>query len=325
MPYRFRYRQSKKKNILIFAQRRGASTLLQQILSIDKHTRVVSEPFDMFRNQSRADKMKRLQLPHKFFSQFISLDEPEREKVINYTKNFLSGAFNELGAYSYANRTVAKILNAHPLIDELTKIFETNTILFLRHPVAQAHSLVRNGWGYTAKAYLADEVFCMNYLSENQYEEAKRVMEEEEALEKAVLSWCLENLYPLKHSHCKKIVLTYEELLINQDEVLNILSNEFQVKNIQTMNKVLKAPSTSVHRSTKETIIQIINQDKVKLLNKWQSKLSNKQLKTIQTIFDLFKITEYSANTIIPNKSLFLCKNSHKLFGNIENDGRSLN
>lgn len=305
IPLNLRY-TPKKNNILILANRRGGSTLLQHLLSVDKKTRVVSEPFDTFPRKSKANKLKNSLLPDTFFSQFIDFDK----KVEEYLDELLSGKHLELGFYWFTNRSLLKVLNAHPLVDYLNTRPDVKTVFFIRHPAAQSLSLVRNNWGYTAVAYLNNKNFCDSYLSKDQKKFANEILNNGDNIEKAFISWCLENLYPLKFAKSNFLLLTYEELIINTNPIINLLADKFEIKNVSKMFNVISNPSNSSHRSTTETISQIKESNKVGLIGKWNSAIDENMRQKLQNTLHVFEIDEYNMNSLSPNERLLLINSS---------------
>ncbi len=306
VPVKLRYKQGSRKNILLFATRRGGSTLIQQLLSVDEYTRDINEPFQLFNTNNLQGKIKLKLLPDKFYSQYITLDETEEKQVLDYLRLLLSGEYQEFKVYHKADRTVLKIVNALPLIDIFSKNLNVYTLYFVRHPIPQALSILKNKWGITAKAYLADKLFCDSYLTSTQVEFCKKIFNEGTYIEKAVLSWCLENLYPLKFSKTEKIILTYEELVLKTDRVINYLSDNLNISNKEGMFHIIKKPSQSSHLSLASTKEAILKQEKREIVGRWESEISQTDKSKIQVILDKLNIFEYKADSILPSKSLLL-------------------
>ena len=310
IPLKLKYKQGDRKNILLYATRRGGSTIVMQLLSVDEDTRDISEPFELFHTNNLKGKIKLKSLPSKYFSQYITLNKSEEKQVLNYLSSLLSGKYQEFQVYYKANRTVVKIVNALPLIDFFSEKLDVYTLYFVRHPIPQALSIVKNKWGITAKAYLADKLFCDNYLTQTQIEFCKKILNECTYLEQAALSWCLENLFPLKFSKTEKMILTYEELVLNTDKVINYLFDNLHISNKKAMFDILRKPSRSSHLSLSSTKEAIFNQDKTKIVGRWESEISQTDKAKVQIILDKFDIFEYKADSILPSKSLLLFKNA---------------
>ncbi|MBN1597139.1 MAG: hypothetical protein JW894_02500 [Bacteroidales bacterium] len=300
MPTSLRYRQGKRKNILVFANRRGGSTLIRQMLSVDHGIRAINEPFAMFEINNASGKIKRDKLPGYFMSQFISVTEQEKIKILGYITDLLQGKHLPFKFYCRGERTLLKIVNAHPLIDLLTNNFDVQTMLFLRHPIAQALSVVRNNWGFTAEAYLKNPGFLKKYCTKNQVDFGNKLLTKGSKLGKAVLSWVFENLFPLKFSMCDKYILHYESMLMQPEKYINILADKFEIINKKKMYEVMHTPSYSVHRSNSDTIQRIKESKKTELINAWLEKLSKPEKEKVQRILDYFEIDNYSAFDPMP-------------------------
>lgn len=149
------YKQE-KRNIYLFATRRGGSSIISQILSIEPLTREIDQPFDQFRDDSIGD-IKRKELPKKNLSQFIDLSKKERRIVSKYIKKITSGGHFYISPYEKANRTVLKIVNAGAIADFISEINNPLIVKLFRHPVPQALSIMRNNWGITVEPYLKSQ------------------------------------------------------------------------------------------------------------------------------------------------------------------------
>lgn len=305
------YRQGKKKNILLFSSRRGASTLLRQILACDRGTREVDQPFDLFKPDTLEGRIKKRFLPDMFLSQFIHLTEPDQEKVRHFIHQLLTGGLPSLGFVGNpswpfkADRTVLKICCALPLVDWLYENFDVYVVYLLRHPIAQAMSVMRHSWGVTGEAYLKNSFFVESYLRADQLAYARHVQESGTYFEKVILNWCLENLFPLKYSKSPKITITYEEIVVNSEGMINLLSQKLELTDRIRMQNILTRPSFSSNLIEDEKRNKaIMDGAKDFLLRRWMNEIDSNHVKQAQNIFDSFDIREYRADSIMPAASL---------------------
>ncbi|MDN5871198.1 MAG: hypothetical protein L0H73_10840, partial [Nitrococcus sp.] len=116
-----------KKPICLFAQRRGGSTHLMQLLSQNEGVRYYDEPFSFF--ATSCDQIR--QLPPKEKSQFISLDAEEELLIKIYLNRIFRGEADVSNPWRawhsefdfVFDRVLLKILYAKPLIDWIDKNF----------------------------------------------------------------------------------------------------------------------------------------------------------------------------------------------------------
>lgn len=302
VPASWRYHQGPERNILLFAGRRGGSSILSQILSANPRIRDVDQPFDINQKYDEVSRIRIASLPAKPFSQFSSITEEDKAIIIPYLGRLFSGQIPKLGKYVYANRTVLKIVNASAIIDFLGTHFSTDIVYLLRHPISQSLSVMRNQWEITAEAYLNDEAFASRYLTSKQLAEGRKIMESGTYLEQAVLNWCLENVVPLYYSEVEKFTITYEELVVNPKPVLKDLNDKFSINQVEKLYQVIEKPSRSSAYSDKATLKFIKAGQKKDLISKWTKKITELEKERAQEILNTFDIICYSAYQVLPNE-----------------------
>ncbi len=297
------YRQGTQKNILLFSSRRGGSTFLAELVSCNPGILHIDQPFDLFKPNTITGKIK--DLPHVPRSQFISVSDTEEPKIFNYTNLLLNGKLQKLGMIEKAkfpiltNRTILKICNASSLVDWFNDNFDVIIIHLLRHPISQSLSIVRNNWGITAKAYLANKFFANNYLNQEQINFSKNILESGTYFEQAILNWVFENLVILKYSKANKLRLFYELLVTDSEKQINILSQYLNISGT-LMKEKLNKPSASSSHSDKKTTLAIKNENRDYLISKWQNIVSPEQIVQAQKILDIYEIGEYKATESLP-------------------------
>lgn len=256
----FYYQQGNKKNILLFSSRRGGSTYLAELVASNPGIVYIDQPFDLFKPNTESGKIRANYLPNKLMSQFVSLSGDEEKKIDHYTKLLLNGKLKLLGNLRHhkfpvlADRTMLKICNALPLIDWFNNQFNVLTCYLVRHPIAQALSIMKNNWGITAEYYLDDENFRNNYLNNKQLNYSKDILKQGSYFQKAILNWCVENLVPLKHSQTNIIKVYYEHLVVDEQKTVNFLCQNIDVESDYLVQKIkANNPSGSSKFSDQQT------------------------------------------------------------------------
>ena len=308
------YYQGKHKNILLFSSRRSGSTLLAQLITCNSGIRYIDQPFDFYLWIGKKIKMQ--YLPAVSYSQFINLSETEELLVKNYMSLMLQGRLKQLGGLEcfkfpfVANRSLIKICNASALINWFNTNFDVLICYLVRHPIPQALSMVRNKWnqgGILAKAYIGDETFVDRYLNINQLELAKKILSEGTHFQQCILTWCLENLVPLKYDNSTLFKITYEELVLNPTNSIDIIAEKLELKDTEEMFERLTKPSKSSYLSEQKTRRLIFENNQEQMISKWKNQVSSKQLDDAKEILELFEVLEYGANEYLPTRSL-LCQ-----------------
>lgn len=304
VPNQLSYKKGKEKDIVLIASRRSGSTHVAHIISCDRGVRYVDQPFDLFKPQTRAGKIKSFYLFSAPYSQFITLSDDQEILVQEYMTLMLNGKLKHLGKIEHwrfpflANRTVLKICNASPLIDWFNSQFDVSIVYLVRHPIPQALSVMRNKWGLTSKAYIENEDFCSSYLDEDMIKISNKVTSNGTYFEKAIVNWCLENIVPLKHSKSEILKITYEELVYNPVPTINLLSEKLNLANIQGMRRAMRIPSQAA-LSEERTKAAIKQEKREYLISKWTTKVSDEHLRDARTILEAFGIFEYRVDKFI--------------------------
>jgi len=296
------YIQSKKPNIFLFATRRGGSSIISEILNSDKNMREIDQPFDLFHDKTEFDRLKREVLPNKYLSQFIELNNEEKKQVHEYIKNITTGKFNKIQSFTFANRTVLKIVNANPLIKEITDNHNCIPILLLRHPITQAQSILRNKWGFTNEAYTRSNWFIDNFDTEiRSY--INTIQTKGSNFSKAILNWCFENYTGLKAAKENSVnTVFYEHIISDPKTEITKLCNIAIIRNVEIAINKIYQPSRSSQFSDNMTIKSIKSNDKKSLIENHFEKIDKSDLDSAEEILQLFKIIPYSAYSPYPLK-----------------------
>jgi Sulfotransferase domain len=306
------YSQGKQKNILMFSSRRGGSTLLEQIICCNRGFRSIDQPFDLFFPQSATGKIKAKYLPKMTWSQFISLSATEEEQVIRYMTLTLSGQLRLLGGIEQwdfpvlGHRTFMKILNASALIDWFATTFDVYIVYLVRHPIPQALSVMNNNWGITASAYLDNQLFVKNYLSQEQLDFGQSILQNGNYFQQAILNWVLENLVPLKYANANFLKVNYEDLIIDPTKIVFSLCNENDLKDTDRMIKQVHMPSRSTKFSEASSKKSFKDPNPESRVSSWITKVTESQKKDVDEILSAFGIFEYSSDSPISTKNRIL-------------------
>ena len=289
---------------MIFATRRGGSTLLAEFVSKNsRKVRMIDQPFDVFPKGDFISDFRIKKLPEKIKSQFFELSGEERIEVGRYIDELLNGGLKnyENGRYFsiYKNRTVLKIVNASYLGRWIYKEKCGKCIFLSRHPGAQVQSILRNTWGLTYDAYLSNRGWCDEYLTSRQLDLSVYIDKKGSYFEKCVLNWVYENLYFLKFASFDFLHVNYEDLLLDSAHVAHLLS--IFLDDSYSGTEMSRA-SRSTKFSDKNTTEAIQTQDKSYLISKWSKCFSVEEKARGQEILDIFKITHYSFTSIYPSE-----------------------
>lgn len=289
-----------EKLILQYASRRGGSTILAQILEAEGGVGSIDQPFDLWKPESDRGKIIAKYIPAKAMSQFFELNDLEKKQVEKYLRLIRKGRLRKLANKPTSKRRVLKIVNAQGIIDILCELVPSISVVMLRHPCSQALSVVKNKWGTCERPFLEAEDWSSKYLSKEQLEFGKKVSNEGSYLRRAVLNWCLEWHYCLKHSKQNYLILHYEDMLVNPEKFIDTLFSYLKFKNKDKALSVLSSPSRSSSFSKKKTLNDIKLGNKDNLLSNWREGYTIADLSMAQEILDVFEVKRYSVNSNMP-------------------------
>ena len=300
-----RYRQGDRPNLCVLGIRRGGSTLLADMIAAQPGVWFANEPFAVFdTHQNAAARLDRW-LPRLKHSQFFNLTDEQTAQVDRYIELLQQGAIpigtarQPLGLLT-ADRCCIKVLNTPFLADVFAERHGMTSVFLTRHPAAQALSILRQKWGYSAEAYFDKPEFLATYMTGEQIELGQRLLAEGTDWEKAILNWWLENLYPLRHAKTFTHLLTYEELTLKPEAWIELLCESLRLGDPEAMLAVANKPSNSSNMSTGDTVKQIAGADRMGLVSSWQKKVDTEMASTAQAILDAFGVDEYGMERVLP-------------------------
>lgn len=296
-------------NFYIFAQHRGGSTWLAEILGQIPKTTTLTEPLWRGRPHTngkvpdtsigRCDEIRELEL---YFQQPIPSDAiwPEAELFFKY---LFKGEICKLGLYddnnirqlSPTDSFIFKFCFGNQLMVWLTKKLHIRPILLVRHPCAVVQSQMHMlHWEYILKQpefKIADFKYNEAYKSYSHILDIVKTPEENLAAQ-----WCLNMVSTLSHpsNNSKWLTIAYENLYL-----------EFNVeigRIFKWINRPIPTGIKELHlkpsQYTKEYSLDHIKSGNQ--LHLWKERLSTSQIDRILNIVDLFGIKAYTED-IHPN------------------------
>ncbi len=292
-----RFKQTDKP-ILVLGLRRGGSTMVTDAISCNPGIWFADEPYAMFPNREGfEEKSKRLHIPK--HSHYFGLDKNKMDEFSEFTKDLLSAKFRTMGtsrktlAGFRANRTCLKILNAPWMIDWFSSNTSGHILSVIRHPGAQAKSVLRQGWGYPVEAYLERQNFLEPYFSAKQLNFCENIFKNGNFWQKAVLDWVITS-HPLRQHSNNNLLVKYEDIVISPEKFTDdVLIKEFNLTDREAMINSFLKPSGSSKMNTKESTSAIQLRDLDKIIDGWRDSTNSEELIMGQDILDAFSVSEY--------------------------------
>ncbi len=314
-----RYKQGNRPNLCVLGIRRGGSTLLADMIAAQRGVWFANEPFAVFKKHQNAGARLERWLPKLKHSQFFDLSDEHAAQVDRYIE-LLNCASIPIGTARRthfpltANRVCIKVLNAPFLSDRFAHQHGMTSVFLTRHPAAQALSILRQKWGYSAEAYFDKPDFLAQYMTGQQIELGQRILANQTSgadWEKAILNWWVENVYPLRHAKTLTHVLTYEELTLKPELWIKTLCESLKLDVPAAMLAVANKPSNSSNMSTGDTVKQIAGSDRMGLVTSWQKKVDPSMASKAQAILDAMGVSEYRMDDALPARHLLRFANDH--------------
>jgi len=295
------HNQSNKKNILLFATARGGSTWLMEIIASQPGMKYFDEPFNIRRENIRKTHV---------FTTYDELmpDNGNNETIINYFHDLQDNKYRFLNPTPFrknhslfTNRIVFKIHELEHMINAIKENCNGQVLYLLRHPIPTTisrHTYPR------LELFVNSKYYQENILSTEQFVEIKNIINKGDNFLTGIVSWCYENIVPLKHSNTDDwLIITYEELLLNPLKMSRLLSNKLELPNSKKILQAIGQPASNILLSNESTI-EIMkesddNKRNVALIKKWRPKISQEKEKEAMEILKLFGLDVYEYGRFI--------------------------
>lgn len=314
----FHAHKKEGKDIVIVTLPRTGSTLLAEILNVDKGCKVCSEPFGI--NSQNI----------KILNKYLSLENIQ-ERYTDVSKSMIESLklyFNDLSegktwnSYYWSdlfsrnhklktNRTIFKTHKLTYVYEDLFNDKDHFVIYLMRHPISHSLSRIRNKWSeYSLQFAQSDKI--SNDLNDKQKKLVAKIVNSGNELEKFVLSWCLENYIILKNvqnNKCKNhILISYEELIYNSEMVLKDICERVNLEYRTKMLDMIKTPSNGIVHSTESAKKQILKGEMLEMISKWREKVSSTDEQKLFKILYAFNIDIFKPGEDLPDKKYRLIK-----------------
>ncbi len=300
--------RSDKKDIFLFATPRGGSTWVMEILASQTALKYYDEPFNVRRMNVQKTKL--------FQSwQDIMPESNNTETIITYIQSLQNNNYKFMNPPPfrkhhrfYTNRSIFKIHEIEHLVNEIQTQCNGSIVYLLRHPIPT--TLSRNVYP-RLELFINSKYYQDNYISSDQLKEIKKIYSKGNDLQKGIVSWCYENLIPLKYAKNDDwLFVSYEEILLNSEKSCKSMADYLKFDDINKMMEAINIPSTNIKMSNTDTLKIMQSRDNVErkkaLVTKWKNKISTDDERACFDILGLFDLDVYSFNRYIPTDKYLL-------------------
>lgn len=294
-----------KPDVFLFSMPRSGSTWLMELIGTQPGFKTCSEPLNLrlplVRKHLGLHTWEELHAPHaaqamqRYFDAFI------RGRL-----HFLDPIpFQNSVYHPYSNRIVFKILHGgEERIDWFKETFNGRIVYLIRHPIAV--SLSREVYP-RLKAYI-DSPY-RTHFTPAQLKYASSIIDNGSKLEQGVLSWCLENAVPLKDAQPDWTVLSYEQLVVQPEPIIDLLTRRLELTAPERIYAQLTKASAVKRKSdasTQRLLEQGEHEARLELVRKWRKKVTPEEEARLMAMLDVFELDTYKVGEDLPKDALWV-------------------
>lgn len=182
--------------------------------------------------------------------------------------------------------------------------FNGRLVYLVRHPIAVSVSkkTVRH-----LRELLESDYAC--HFASEQLNYAREVAEAGTKLEQDVLLWCLHNAVPLQQATPDWSLVSYEQLVLDPDPVIQYLAARLDLPRPDRMRMRLLTPSGVRRKSNLETQAFLRRRDASErswLVEKWREQVDERQERHVMEILDRFDLDVYRYGEILPAPRIWI-------------------
>jgi hypothetical protein len=285
-------------NVFLFSTPRSGSTWLMELIWTQPSFKYCPEPENLRRPLVRR---------HLGITEWSDLHSDRATPILrNYIQAFCDGRLgflnpNPLSRYyrPFTHRIVFKILHAgEDRINWFRDTFNGRIVYLLRHPIAVSVSREV----YPRLQAFLDSDYRQHFTRE-QLTYAQNVIDRGTKLERGVLDWCLQNVVPLRDATDDWAIVSYEQLVLQPQQVIEHLSHKLDLPKPERMMRRLSTPSGVKAKSNQETRQLLEQGDSNKwplLVRKWRKDVDDAQERKAMEILKPFGLDVYQYGDILP-------------------------
>lgn len=275
------------KSLLIFADPRGGSTWLSEILQKEQGTALVWEPLHIGQNElfRKIGFGYRQHIPPE--AGWPEAKEAFSKVLCGKNLNIWTAQFTPLSEIINSNRLLVKLCRGNLLLPWIVHNFplDRKPIYMVRHPFAVvASQMKQGGWKHVLSTFEIPEIPYSHI-----YKRHERMLQTIDSKEQVLLAtWCITNGYLLDHprNNIDWICITYEDLLMDPETQLSHIYKQWDAKLPEKLLDNLQVRS-------KTALLSGEISDKENQLKLWNDSFTNRQIDKLIRILDHFEITLY--------------------------------
>ncbi len=288
------HRQGTLPDIFLFATPRSGSTWLMEVIASQPGFKYYDEPLSPRRENVRYGGI---------ISDYSCLmpESGNSDRIIEFLKGLQSGRHGYMNPPPFrrnhrflTNRIVFKIHEIEHLMRRVATECNSQLIYLLRHPIATSLSRTVQP---RLELFLRSEHYANLLGTSKLRREIHEVATKGSPLQRAIVSWCFENLDVLRRADDDCLIVTYEELVLNPAKSCDLLATHFDLPDLGALQSAYERPAVNIQMSRADTIAAMNRQDpgvrRNELVSKWHARVSPAQYEQAGQVTAMFGIDAY--------------------------------
>jgi len=289
------------RDIFLFATARGGSTWMMEILASQPGFKYYDEPFNI-----RRSNVQHAGLVHEWRE--VMPDAGRSADLIRFLQELQLNQHRFMNPAPFrrhhrfrTNRIVFKIHGLEHLINDIKSSCNGQIVFLLRHPIPT--TLSRYVFP-RLDHFIASCHYQQNYLDDSQIREIRRIHCGGSNFQRGILSWCFENMIPLRFADSQDwLTVTYEELLLNPEKTCHSMAETLTLPRVDMMLHAINTPAANIKMSKQDTLNILKDSDEQMrrhaLVSKWKGKASADEEKQCFEILELFGLDVYRHGRLV--------------------------
>jgi hypothetical protein len=292
-------------DVFLFATPRSGSTWLMEIIASQPGFKYYDEPLNPRRENVQYGGL---------FPDFESLmpEAGNDDRIIEYFRGMQQGQHRYMNPPPLrrhhrllTNRVVFKIHEVDHLARRIAADCGGDLLYLIRHPISNSISRTVQP---RLQLFLASPYYAQLVGDEKRLREIRAIALNGTSFQRAITSWCFENLSLLRFPTERQITITYEEMVLNPEKSADFLMRRLALPERDALLAAFERPSFNIKMSRAETIAAMQSEDAARkrafLVTKWLAMVSEQHYSQAEYLLAVFGIGGYDVRKPLANREV---------------------
>ncbi len=283
---------------MVTGSHRSGSTWAGKMLAASPHTAYIHEPFNI------NHRCKWTSSPFKNWFQYICEENSDHyeallDRVVHYKYPLGDNLVKVRGARDVAKITrdqgmslLHKINKDTPIVkdpialfsaDWLSRTFDMNVLVMIRHPAAFCSSLKLKDWKFDFNNFLDQPLLINRYLGKFEEEICECAQNEKDIIHQAILLWnCIHytiNIY--RKNHPEWLFVRHEDLSLDPVTQFHLIYEKFGLE-FTHQTKAIILESSDIHNPIEQNSANEFKRNSKENIYNWKNRLSQNEIVRIK-------------------------------------------